>query len=224
MFPAFLAFTIDPVRRRRSRCSAGRSRCSSPTSNVGILFFLAMGSIAVYGVVLAGWSSGSNYPLLGAVRSTAQMISYEIAMGLALVAVLMYTGTLSISEIVDGAGRVWNIVPQFPAFLIFLICAIAETNRPPFDLARGRDASSWPGTTPSTPASSSRCSSSASTCTSSRSPRSAVTLFLGGWRGPASGLPPAAVADPVVPAEGHRRDLRLRPGSGPRSRASATTG
>src|ERR687898_624772 len=100
-----------------------------------IAWVLAMTSIAVYGVVLAGWSSGSNYPLLGAVRSSAQMISYEVAMGLSLVAVLMYSGHLSFSAIVAAQDRVWNVVPMFPAFVTYLICGIAETNRPPFDLA-----------------------------------------------------------------------------------------
>jgi NADH-quinone oxidoreductase subunit H len=103
--------------------------------NVGVLWVLAMTSIGVYAIVLAGWSSGSNYPLLGSIRSTAQMISYEVAMGLALVAVLMFSGHLRMSEIVDQQGTVWNVVPQFPAFVIFLICALAEVNRPPFDLA-----------------------------------------------------------------------------------------
>jgi NADH-quinone oxidoreductase subunit H len=117
--------------------------------SVGVLWVMAMSSLAVYGVVLAGWSSGSRYPLLGSIRSTAQMISYEVGMGLALVAVLMYAGTLSMSAIVEGqAGFLhptvagitlpipkWNIIPQFPAFLIYVIAALAETNRPPFDLA-----------------------------------------------------------------------------------------
>jgi NADH-quinone oxidoreductase subunit H len=102
--------------------------------NIGILWILAMASLAVYGVVLAGWSSGSNYPLLGAVRSSAQMISYEVGMGLGLVAVLMYSGTLRMSGIVAQQGTLWNIVPQFPAFLIYSVSALAETNRPPFDL------------------------------------------------------------------------------------------
>jgi NADH-quinone oxidoreductase subunit H len=102
--------------------------------NIGILFFLAMGSLAVYGVVLAGWSSGSAYPLLGGVRSSAQMISYEVGMALGVVAVLMYSGTLRMSELVAAQDRIWNIVPQFPAFLIFATAALAETNRPPFDL------------------------------------------------------------------------------------------
>jgi NADH-quinone oxidoreductase subunit H len=103
--------------------------------NIGILWILAMTSIAVYGIVLAGWSSGSNYPLLGAVRSSAQMVSYEVGMGLALIAVLMYSGSLQMSELVASQDTVWNVIPQFPAFLVFMIGALAETNRPPFDLA-----------------------------------------------------------------------------------------
>ena len=115
--------------------------------NIGLLFILAMSSMAVYAVVLAGWSSGSKYPLIGAVRATAQAISYEAAMGLAMVAVVMFTatqgdgGTLSLAEIVarqDGtwAGLIprWNIFPQVVAFVIFMIAIVAETNRAPFDL------------------------------------------------------------------------------------------
>jgi NADH-quinone oxidoreductase subunit H len=113
--------------------------------NVGILWILAMASLAVYGVVLAGWSSGSNYPLLGAIRSSAQMVSYEVGMSLALVAVLLYCGTLSMSGIVEVQARhfgvtglawlpKWNIFLQFPAFLLYVTAALAETNRPPFDL------------------------------------------------------------------------------------------
>jgi NADH-quinone oxidoreductase subunit H len=113
--------------------------------NVGILWILAMASMAVYGVVLAGWSSGSNYPLLGSIRASAQMISYEVGMGLGLVAVLLYCGTLTMSRIVALQARhfgtpgltwlpKWNVFLQFPAFLIYMITALAETNRPPFDL------------------------------------------------------------------------------------------
>ena len=113
--------------------------------NVGILWILAMASLAVYGVVLAGWSSGSNYPLLGAIRSSAQMISYEVGMGLGLVAVLLYSGTLTLGGVVavqarhfhvTGLGWLpkWNIFLQLPAFLIYMTAALAETNRPPFDL------------------------------------------------------------------------------------------
>jgi NADH-quinone oxidoreductase subunit H len=112
--------------------------------NVGVLWFLAMGSLHVYGVVLAGWASTSPYPLLGGVRSSAQMISYEIAQGLAVASVFIYTGSLRVSEIVGaqtlGAGLIsgvpnWFVLPLFPAFLIFLVGMIAEAGRPPFDLA-----------------------------------------------------------------------------------------
>ncbi len=108
--------------------------------NIGVLFILAMSSLAVYSVVLAGWSSGSKYPLLGAVRASAQMISYEAAMGLALVPVILFAGTTSVAEIVEaqqgdifGFLGVWNVV-LIPSFVIFFISGIAETNRPPFDL------------------------------------------------------------------------------------------
>ena len=134
MFPAFLAFAIIPFGQPVELF--GRVvPFQLADLNIGILWILAMTSIGVYGVVFAGWASGSNYPLLGAIRSSAQMISYEVAMGLALVAVLMYSGHLRMSEIVAAQGTVWNVVPQFPAFVVFLICALAETNRPPFDLA-----------------------------------------------------------------------------------------
>ena len=116
--------------------------------NIGLLWTLAMGSIGVYGIVLAGWSSGSKYPLLGGVRSSAQMVSYELAMGLGAAAVFIYTGSLRSSDIVAAQGGslgpeswtilnlipAWHLVPMFPAFLLFFISAIAETQRPPFDL------------------------------------------------------------------------------------------
>ena len=115
---------------------------------IGLLWPLATGAIGVYGIVLAGWSSGSKYPLLGGVRSSAQMISYELAMGLGAAAVFIYTGSLRASDIVaqQAGGLIsdtipvlsaipaWNLVPMFPAFLLFFISAIAETQRPPFDL------------------------------------------------------------------------------------------
>jgi NADH-quinone oxidoreductase subunit H len=134
MIPAFLAFAVIPFGPPVHLF--GRSvPLQLADLNIGILWILAMTSLGVYAIVLAGWSSGSNYPLLGAVRSSAQMISYEVAMGLALVAVLMYSGHLRMSEIVAAQDRIWYIVPQFPAFVIYVICALAETNRPPFDLA-----------------------------------------------------------------------------------------
>ncbi len=133
LVPAVLAFSVVPF-GSSVRVFGREVPFQIADLNVGILFVLAMSSLAVYGVVLAGWSSGSAYPLLGAVRSTAQMISYEVGMGLGIVAVLMYTGTLRMSEIVAGQAVIPNIVPQFPAFLIYTIAALAETNRPPFDL------------------------------------------------------------------------------------------
>ena len=131
--PAVLAFAVIPF-GTEVELFGRRVPFQLADLNIGILWILAMASLAVYGVVLAGWSSGSNYPLLGAVRSSAQMISYEVGMGLGLVAVLMYSGTLRMSGIVAQQGTLWNIVPQFPAFLIYSVSALAETNRPPFDL------------------------------------------------------------------------------------------
>jgi NADH-quinone oxidoreductase subunit H len=98
---------------------------------IGFLFLLAVASIGIYGIVLAGWSSGSKYSLLGGIRSSAQMISYELAMGLSLVSVIVYTGTLRPDEIAAFGGLWWK---QLPAFVIFVICMVAETNRAPFDL------------------------------------------------------------------------------------------
>ncbi len=103
---------------------------------VGVLYILAVTSIGVYGVVLAGWSSGSTYPLLGGLRSSAQVISYEVAMGLSLVAVFIYAGSMSTSVIVDSQHQhIWNAVVLFPSFVIYVISMVGETNRAPFDLA-----------------------------------------------------------------------------------------
>ena len=103
---------------------------------VGVLYILAVTSIGVYGVVLAGWSSGSTYPLLGGLRSSAQVISYEVAMGLSLVAVFIYASSMSTSVIVDSQHQhLWNAVVLFPSFVIYVISMVGETNRAPFDLA-----------------------------------------------------------------------------------------
>ena len=101
---------------------------------VATLFVLAVASVGVYGIVLAGWSSGSTYPLLGGLRSSAQVISYEIAMGLALVGVFLYSGSMSTSAIVDAQKNLWWVVPLFPSFVIYVISMVGETNRAPFDL------------------------------------------------------------------------------------------
>jgi NADH-quinone oxidoreductase subunit H len=133
LVPAFLAFAVVPF-GAGAELFGREIPFQLADLNIGILWVLAMGSLAVYGVVLAGWSSGSTYPLLGGIRASAQMISYEVGLALGVVAVLMYSGTLRMSEIVAAQDRIWNIVPQFPAFLIFATAALAETNRPPFDL------------------------------------------------------------------------------------------
>ena len=133
MLPAFLAFAVIPFGTRV--VVFGRVvPFQIADLSIGILWILAMSSLMVYAIVLAGWSSGSNYPLLGGVRSSAQMISYEVGMALAIVAVVMYSDTLRMSEIVASQDKIWNVIPQFPAFVIYLICGLAETNRPPFDL------------------------------------------------------------------------------------------
>jgi NADH-quinone oxidoreductase subunit H len=140
MVPAFLSFAIVPV-GQDFRIGHRIITLQLTDLNVGILFFLAMGSLMVYGVVLAGWSSGSVYPLLGGVRSTAQMISYEVPMGLSVIAVVMYAGTLSPRGIVNAQAGTWaHVIPhwfifaQLPAFLVFMVAGLAETNRAPFDL------------------------------------------------------------------------------------------
>lgn len=103
--------------------------------NIAILFLLGATSMGVYGIVLGGWASNSKYPLLGGLRSSAQMISYELAQGISLIGVIMITGSLSLSEIGRQQEKLWFIVPQFFAFVIYVICSVAETNRAPFDLA-----------------------------------------------------------------------------------------
>ena len=102
--------------------------------NVAILYVLALGSVAVYGPVMAGWSSNSKYALFGAIRSSAQVISYEITMGLAVLGVLMYSGSFSLVDIVEKQREMWFAVPQIIGLLIFFVSGIAETNRAPFDL------------------------------------------------------------------------------------------
>ena len=103
--------------------------------NIAVLWILGTTSMGVYGIVLGGWASNSKYPLLGGLRSSAQMISYELAQGIALVSVILMTGTLSLASIVQQQANGWFIVPQFFGFVIYIICGVAETNRAPFDLA-----------------------------------------------------------------------------------------
>jgi NADH-quinone oxidoreductase subunit H len=156
VIPAFLIFMMVPW-GKPFMIGEYEVTLQGADLNVGLLFILAMSSLAVYAVVLAGWSSGSKYPLLGGVRATAQAISYEAAMGLAMVAVVIFSatqgdgGTLSLAEIVERqAGNWgdlipvmepvlrfvprWNLIPQIVAFVVFFIAIVAETNRAPFDL------------------------------------------------------------------------------------------
>ena len=102
--------------------------------NVGVMYVFAISSLGVYGIVMAGWSSNSRYAFLGALRSAAQMISYEVSIGLIIISVLITAGTLNLSEIVMKQKEMWYIIPHFPMFLIFFISTLAETNRAPFDL------------------------------------------------------------------------------------------
>ena len=102
--------------------------------NVGILYIFAISSLGVYGILMAGWSSNSKYPFFGALRSAAQMVSYEVSIGFVLITVLMCVGSLNLSEIVLAQKKLWFFIPLFPMFIIFFISALAETNRPPFDL------------------------------------------------------------------------------------------
>jgi NADH-quinone oxidoreductase subunit H len=103
-------------------------------SSVGLLIFLAISSLGAYAIVLAGWSSNNKYALLGALRGSAQMLSYEVFMGLSLMGVVLTTGSLRLTDIVEAQSDMWNIVPQFVGFIIFFIAALAETHRLPFDL------------------------------------------------------------------------------------------
>ena len=102
--------------------------------NVGILYLFAVSSLGVYGIIMGGWASNSKYPFLGAIRSAAQMISYEVSIGVIIINVLLCVGSLNLNDIVIAQKNVWFIVPLFPMFVIFFISSLAETNRPPFDL------------------------------------------------------------------------------------------
>tara|TARA_B100001057_G_scaffold45625_1_gene40725 strand:- start:824 stop:1825 length:1002 start_codon:yes stop_codon:yes gene_type:complete len=102
--------------------------------NVGILYIFAVSSLGVYGIIMGGWASNSKYPFLGAIRSAAQMVSYEVSIGIIIINVLLCVGSLNLNEIVIAQKNMWFVIPLFPMFVIFFISALAETNRPPFDL------------------------------------------------------------------------------------------
>src|SRR5918998_792227 len=133
--PAITAFAVIPIAGEVPVPFTDRTTPLQVTDlPVSVLFIVAIASIGVYGIVLAGWSSGSTYALLGALRSSAQMISYEVAMGLALVAVFLYAGSMSTSEIVEAQTDIWYAFILLPSFVIYMISMVGETNRAPFDL------------------------------------------------------------------------------------------
>ncbi len=102
--------------------------------NVGILYLFAISSLGVYGIIMGGWASNSKYPFLGAIRSAAQMVSYEVSIGIIIINVLLCVGSLNLNDIVIAQKNLWYVIPLFPMFVVFFISALAETNRPPFDL------------------------------------------------------------------------------------------
>jgi NADH-quinone oxidoreductase subunit H len=198
LLPALLIFLVIPIGRPFFIGDREISLVGMDL-NIGILYILALSSMAVYAIVLAGWSSGSKYPLLGSVRASAQMISYEAAMGLALVPLILFTGTTSLVTIVEvQSGTFWNnIIPAWnvvliPSFAIFFIAGVAETNRPPFDLVEAEQEivggyhTEYSGLRFA-------LFFLAEYINIFNISAITVTLFLGGWNGPDFGLP-AAIA------------------------------
>ena len=141
MVPAFIAFAVVPFGETTFFGVWETAHVMAIANlNVGILYVMAISSLAIYGILMAGWASNSKYAFLGAIRSTCQMISYEISMGFAIVTVLMLAGSLNLADIVQAqSGGIlhWYLIPLFPMFLVFFISGCAETNRSPFDLPEG---------------------------------------------------------------------------------------
>ncbi len=163
---------------------------------IGVLYVFAFGAIAFYGLMLGGWASGSKYSFLGAMRAAAQLISYEVAMGLSLVGVLMTAGTLSLTGIVHAQEGMWYIVPQFVGFLIFLVAGFAETNRAPFDLPEA-DAELVAGYNTEYGGAKFASYFFAEYVNILVVSGVAVTMFLGGWMLP-FGIDPPGFVDPFV--------------------------
>ncbi|MDX6638226.1 MAG: NADH-quinone oxidoreductase subunit [Solirubrobacterales bacterium] len=154
---------------------------------IGVLYFFAFGSFGFYGLLLGGWASGSKYAFLGAMRSAAQLISYEISMGLALLGAIMMSGSLSLPAIVESQNHIWYVIPQFVGFIVFMVAGFAEANRAPFDLPEA-DAELVAGY--QTEYGGMRYGTYAMTEYIEMFVISgiAVTFFLGGWRGPGPGF------------------------------------
>ena len=165
-------------------------------SSIGILYAFAFGAIAFYGLMLGGWASGSKYSFLGSMRSAAQLISYEVSQGLALVGVIMTAGTLSLTEIVIAQEGMWYIVPQFVGFIVFLVAGFAETNRAPFDLPEA-DAEIVQGYMTEYGGTRMVAFLFAEYLNMLIVSALTVTLFLGGWQLP-FGIDPPTWVDPFV--------------------------
>jgi NADH-quinone oxidoreductase subunit H len=164
--------------------------------SVGILFAFAFSSLSVYGLMLGGWASGSKYSFLGAMRSAAQMISYEVSMGLSLLGVVITAGTLSLTGIVEAQAGMWYIIPQIVGFLIYMVAAFAETNRPPFDLTEA-DAELVGGYSTEYGGGRFAAYYAAEYFHMVIASAIAVTMFLGGWQLP-FGIDPPNWVDPIV--------------------------
>ncbi|MGQ9496457.1 MAG: NADH-quinone oxidoreductase subunit NuoH [Thermoanaerobaculaceae bacterium] len=142
VFVALSTFIVIPFGKAEGLTIFGvpvRGLIVAPDLNIGVLYLLALSSISVYGIVLAGWASNNKYALLGGLRSSAQLISYELAMTLAVLGVLLAAGDLRLTSVVESQAKVWNLIPQALGFLVFLVAAFAETNRLPFDLAEAEN-------------------------------------------------------------------------------------
>ncbi|MGP4055370.1 NADH-quinone oxidoreductase subunit NuoH [Mycobacterium sp. 4D054] len=182
VIPAFMAFAVIPLGGEVS-VFGYRTALQLTDLPVAVLYILAVTSIGVYGIVLAGWASGSVYPLLGGLRSTAQVISYEIAMALSFVAVFIYAGTMSTSGIVAAQNDTWFVVLLLPSFLVYLTAMVGETNRAPFDLpeAEGELVGGFHTEYSSLKFAMFMLAEYVNMTTVSAL---ATTLFLGGWRAP----------------------------------------
>lgn len=182
LVPAFLIMAVIPMGPEVS-IFGHETRLQVTDMPVAVLFTLAIASVGVYGLMLAGWSSGSPYPLLGALRSTAQVISYELVMGLSFVGVFLFAGTMSTSGIVESQERLWYGIILMPSFVVYLISMVGETNRAPFDLpeAEGELVAGW-----GTEYSSFKYAMpfQAEYMNMVNVSAIATTLFLGGWRAP----------------------------------------
>ncbi len=193
VIPAFLAFAVIPFGPVVTMFGH-ETPLQLTDMPVAVLFILAIASIGIYGIVLGGWSSGSTYSLLGGLRSSAQMISYEVAMGLALVAVFLYAGSMSTSEIVNAQERLWFGLILIPSFVIYMIAMVGETNRAPFDLpeAEGELVGGFHTEYSSLKFALFFLAEYVNMATVSAL---ATTLFLGGWRAP---WPLSAVGDGML--------------------------